>query len=193
MGRSQDELVSLTAPDSARAEAYRQLLAALRAGPTPAPSLLVTAADAPGQPELVAANLAVAAARSGLATVLIAAGELPAALAPAPSAEVAAAPVPSTVERLALVPTAAFRAAAGEPPVPERLPELLAQWSAGASWWVLAAPPLPAAAAVACAPFAARVLLSVRARRTPRAAVVRAQQELARVGAPAPVAALLRG
>lgn len=193
------DLVILNEPDSAAAEAFRALRANVKfaGGDRPARSILLADAGVNADRATIAANLAVALAAAGDATLLIDADlRRPAqhALFGLPAGEGVSTflrgrggdlPLAqTTVPHLTLLP-------AGPPPpdpaellAADRFRILLALAREAAEFVIIDAPPVSAVAdALAIAAAVDGVLLIVHAGRTRRAEAQRAKEQLLRVGA----------
>lgn len=192
-------IAMLAAPQSPLAEAYRVLrtniLFARGEGAPRLRTLLVASVDRESATD-VAANLAVATAQAGVATVLVDANlRFPQqhlafglandkGLATALTTDADAATTPTTVPNLALLPAGPTPATPSELLGSTRLTAILADLATAAELVILDAPPV---GTVADAPVLATrvdgVLLVIRSGVTRRARAIEARDELERVGA----------
>ncbi|MCC6630050.1 MAG: polysaccharide biosynthesis tyrosine autokinase [Chloroflexi bacterium] len=192
-------IAMLAAPQSPLAEAYRVLrtniLFARGEGAPRVRTLLVASVDRESAAD-VAANLAVATAQAGVATVLVDANlRAPQqhlafglandkGLATALTTDAAATTTPTTVPNLALLPAGPTPATPSELLGSTRLTAILADLATAAELVILDAPPV---GTVADAPVLATrvdgVLLVIRSGVTRRARAIEARDELERVGA----------
>ena len=193
------DLTVLSQPDSPTAEAFRTLRANVKfaGGERPARSILLADAGVGAERATVAANLAVALAAAGDATLLIDADlRRPAqhAIFGLPNDDgvalflrgrAAALPLRATaVPGLSLLPSGPPPPDPAELLASDRFRILLALAREAAEFVVVDAPPVTAVAdALAVAAAVDGVLLVVRAGRTRRGAAQRAKEQLERVGA----------
>ena len=193
------DLVILTEPESAAAEAFRALRANVKfaGGDRPARSILLTDAGVNADRATIAANLAVALAAAGDATLLIDADlRRPAqhAIFGAPADEGVSTFLRGRDGDLPIVPTAVphlgLLPAGPTPPDPaallaaDRFRILLALAREAAEFVIVDAPPVSAVSdALGVAAAVDGVLLIVHAGRTRRAEAQRAKEQLLRVGA----------
>ncbi|MDX2075684.1 MAG: CpsD/CapB family tyrosine-protein kinase [bacterium] len=192
-------LITLTNPQSAIAEAYRTLRTNLMFYSTDKPlhTILITAVSAPEDKSEVVANLAVTFAQSGHKTILVDAdlrrpsqhtlwgvsGERGLTTMITDTATLANPPLVATsVENLSLLPSGAL------PPIPadvlsnQRMSEIIGVLKARADYILFDAPPLLSATdASLLASKLDGVVLAVKAGKTRRDHLSQAQQTLARV------------
>lgn len=192
-------LAVLSAPDSPAAEAFRALRANIKfaGGENPARAILLADAGAGAERPAIAANLAVALAQAGDATLLIDADlrqpSLHTLLGLRNEAGVGtflrdasgALPLqPTSIPNLALLPAGPTPPGPAELLASDRFRLLLRLAREAATFVIIDAPPVTAVAdALSIAAAADGTLLVVRAGQTRRPAAQRAKEQLQRVGA----------